>query len=93
MLPTASLEGFPRSASEFEPRSFEMTTYSLYLITCDVFCVHFKVGVSIFNSRLSIPKVNLTGLQNQMFWRLIFLMWETDVRLEPFTLWVEPLQM
>lgn len=62
MLPTASLEGFPRSASEFEPSSFEMTTYSLYLITCDVFCVHFiylfillvRVHYFIFNLNLFI---------------------------------------
>ena len=96
LLP-ASLEDSPRSAGRSNPGFYQMTAFALGPGACEILCVPFKNEVSLSPSPLGLLKVNLTGLQSKMLWRLVFLMqdpWagEPDVGLRPHSALGEPLQ-
>lgn len=57
-LPAASLDG-----SQKDPGPFQMTASTLSQRVCEILCVLFKSGVSIYYSSLAFLKIRPTGLQ------------------------------
>ena len=51
-------------------------SFALFPRACGVLCVLFKSEVFIYLSPVGFPKLSPAGFQNQMLWRLIFLMQE-----------------
>ena len=97
-LPPASLGGSPRSASGFHPSSFQITASALGLGMCEILHVPFKTRVSVSYSPLAVLYASPTGLENQTFSGLIFLMQnrqagEPNVGLGLLTPWGGPLQL
>ena len=97
-LPPASLGGSPRSESVSNSSSFQVTASALGFGMYEVLCAPFKCWVSVSYSPLALLYTSPTGLENQMFEGLIFLVqdpWagEPDEWLRPLTPLREPLQL
>ena len=75
-VPVASVSSgdSPRSAGVSDPGSFQITASVLGFGACEILCVPFNSGVSIFHSPLGLLKVSPTGLQSYISWGLVFLM-------------------
>ena len=61
-----------RLAGGADPGSFPITAFALGSGSREILCVPFKSETSISHSLLGLRKVGPTGLQNQMFWGLVF---------------------
>lgn len=79
-----------RSASRFDPGSYQITASVLDSRACKIWFLPFKNEVSIFPSPLGLLKVSPAGFHSQMFWslpsqcrtpRLGSLMWDSDLSL------------
>ena len=95
LLP-AFLGDSPGSVGRSDPGSYQITA-SAWVPEHVRFYVHPLTVKSFFPSSFALLKVSPTGLQSQVFWKLIFLVqdpWagEPDVELRSLTLWGVPLQ-
>ena len=68
-LPPASLGGSPSLASGSDSGSFQIIAS---LMGLEILCVSFKCRFSVSYSHSVLPHTSPTGLQSQIFWRLIF---------------------
>ena len=70
-LHSGSAGGSPRSASVFDPDSFQITASALSF-QASLLCVPFKSGISVSHSPLGLPKASSFSLQSQTFLGLVF---------------------
>ena len=95
-LLSASAGGSPRSASESDQGSFQITASALGIRVCEILYEPFKSSISF--SPPVLLYTSPTGFQRQTVWGFIFLMQDLqarkpDVGLRLFTPWGEPLQL